>query len=759
MIRRLLFSIFLLINASLLFSQSNKLNDKNRFIDSLINMMTLDEKIGQMSLFTSDWDKTGPTLRENYINDIRSGKAGAIFNAYTAAYTRRLQKIAVEETRLHIPLIFGYDVIHGHRTIFPIPLAESCSWDLNNIELSARIAATEAAAEGLQWTFAPMVDIARDPRWGRIAEGAGEDTWLGSKIASARVKGFQGTDLSAENTIAACAKHYAAYGAAQGGRDYNVVDMSLLTLHSTYLPPFKACIDAGAATFMTSFNEINGVPCTGSDYLLNQVLKKQWGFKGMVVTDYTSINEMVFHGFARDDKHAAELSLNAGVDMDMQGATYYNYLKELNKENKVNLATINAAVKSILSLKYDLGLFNDPYKYSNEKREAEVSFSKKHLDLAKENAKRSIVLLKNEANLLPLKKGLKIALVGPLAKDKRNLIGNWSAAGDWKKAISVYEGLEAACAGRNTIKYAKGCDLLTDQALLKKLNDHGGDIETNPALAASNLKEALTIANSSDIIIAVMGESQGMSGEAASRSDIGLPQNQQDFLKALKATGKPIVLVLMNGRPLTLTWEDANINAILETWFAGTMAGEAIAQVLTGAYNPSAKLTVTFPRNVGQIPVYYNMKNTGRPFDINNKYSTKYLDVENSPLYSFGFGLSYTSFEYNKPTLNKTKMRIGETVNISVEITNSGPVAGEEIVQLYIRDIQASITRPLKELKGFEKILLVPGAKKTVQFSLTSDDFAFMNNDLQMITEPGKFEIMLGRNSADTQKLEFEIIQ
>lgn len=755
MIRKLLLSIILIVSTNFVNAQSQKLKD--HFLDSLINLMTIEEKIGQMSLFTSDWDKTGPTLRENYIADIRSGKAGAIFNAYTAAYTRKLQRIAVEETRLHIPLLFGYDVIHGHRTIFPIPLAESCSWDLNYIEQSARIAATEAAAEGLHWTFAPMVDIARDPRWGRIAEGAGEDTWLGSKIAAARVKGFQGNDLGLDNTIAACAKHYAAYGAAQGGRDYNVVDMSLLTLHSTYLPPFKACVDAGVATFMTSFNELNGVPCTGSNYLLNDILKKAWGFKGFVVTDYTSINEMVPHGYASDDKQAAQQSINAGVDMDMQGATYYNYLKELNKEGKVNISQINNAVKRILSIKYDLGLFKDPYKYSNEKREAEVSFSKKHLDFALEIAKRSIVLLKNDSNILPVKPGLKIALVGPLANDKRNLIGNWSAAGDWKKSISVFEGLQKACAGKNVVKYAKGCDLLDDKVLIKKLNDSGGNIESNPDLYSADLMEAIVLAKESDIIVAVMGESQGMSGEAASRSDIGLPLNQIVFLKELKATGKPIVLVLMNGRPLTLPWENENMNAILETWFAGTRAGDAIAQILTGEYNPSAKLTVSFPRNVGQIPLYYNMKNTGRPFDENNKYSSKYLDIENTALFPFGYGLSYTKFEYGKPTLDRTKMRTEESVKINLELTNTGSMDGEEIVQLYIRDIQASLTRPLKELKAFEKVKLSPGEKKNIQFSLSKDDFSFMNADLKMVCEPGKFEIMVGRSSADVQKLEFEI--
>jgi len=757
--KKLLLLSLLIIGANFLTAQTQKQKEKHQFIDSLINIMTIEEKIGQMSLFTSDWDKTGPTLREGYINDIKSGKAGAIFNAYTVAYTRKLQKIAVDETRLHIPLIFGYDVIHGHRTIFPIPLGESCSWDLKSIEQSARVAATEAAAEGLQWTFAPMVDIARDPRWGRIAEGAGEDTWLGSLIAAARVKGFQGNDLGAINTIAACAKHYAAYGAAQGGRDYNVVDMSLYSLHNTYLPPFKACVDAGVATFMTAFNEINGIPCSASNYLLNDILKNAWGFRGFVVTDYTSINEMVPHGYATDEKHAAQLALNAGVDMDMQGATFYNYLKDLNKEDKVKLLEIDKAVRRILSIKYDLGLFEDPYRYCDEKREAEVSFSKKNQDFANEVAKKSMVLLKNEANVLPLKKGLTIALVGPLAKDKRNLLGNWSAAGDWKKSISVWEGLQTASAGKNTIQYAKGCNLLDDQMLIQKLNGSGGDIETDARSQAEMLKEALEVAGKSDIIIAVMGESQGMSGEAASRSDINLPENQKIFLKALKASGKPIVLVLMNGRPLTLPWENENMNAIVETWFSGSMAGEAIAQILLGEYNPGAKLTISFPRSVGQIPIYYNMKNTGRPFDQNNKYTSKYLDVENTPLYPFGYGLSYTNYEYGKAILDKNKIHIGESVKINIDISNTGKMAGEEIVQLYIHHIQSGTTRPLKELKGFEKIFLEAGTKKNVGFELNSNDFASMTQDLKMICEPGKYEIMVGRNSEDLQKLNFEIIK
>lgn len=751
-----LLNIVIVLNC---FSQSKENLSKTKFIDSLVNIMTLEEKIGQLSLFTSDWDKTGPSLREGYINDIRIGKAGAIFNAYTADYTRKLQKIAVEETRLHIPLIFGYDVIHGHRTIFPIPLGESCSWDLNLIEKSARIAATEATAEGLNWTFAPMVDIARDPRWGRVAEGAGEDTWLGSLIAKSRVKGFQGENLEATNTLAACAKHYAAYGAAQGGRDYNIVDISDYSLHNTYLPPFAACVEAGVASFMTAFNELNGIPCTANNYLLDDILRKKWGFKGFVVTDYTSINEMVPHGYALDEEDAAFKSIKAGVDMDMQGATYYNYLSKLIKEKRISINTLDTSVKRVLSIKYDLGLFKDPYKYSDNKREKELSFTEANLQSAKLIAEKSIVLLKNESNILPIKPGTKIALIGPLAADKRNLIGNWSAAGDWTKARSVLESLKELTRETNEIQYAKACNLLEDKALIKKLNDNGGNIETDVKSTDVLLQEAIEISQKADVIIAVMGEAQGMSGEAASRSNIDLPENQKKILKALKKLGKPIILVLMNGRPLTLEWENENMDAILETWFSGTMAGDAISSILTGKTNPSGKLTISFPRNTGQIPVYYNSKNTGRPFDQNNKYTSKYLDTENTPLYPFGYGLSYSNFEYSTPTISKSQMTVKDSVTIYLNVKNKGPYGGEEIVQLYIKDINASITRPLKELKNFEKIYLNSGESKVVKFILKGEDFSFLDRNLQKIVEPGMFKIMVGKNSRDVESLDFKITE
>ena len=705
-------------------------------IDLLLKEMTLEEKIGQLTLFTSDWDVTGPAIRDNYIDDIKSGKVGAIFNAYTAEYNMNLQKIAVEETRLGIPLLFGYDVIHGHRTIFPIPLAESCSWDLEAIEKSAHIAAIEAAAEGIHWTFAPMVDIGRDPRWGRVAEGAGEDTYLGTLIAFARVQGFQGDDLSATDSILACAKHFAAYGAAQAGRDYNTVDISKRELWSTYLPPFKGALDGGVATFMSAFNELDGLPCTGSKYLLTEVLRDKWGFKGFVVSDYTSINEMICHGVSEDEKNAGELAFSAGLDMDMQGAVYYNHIKDLLDEGKITMEQIDNSVRRILELKYRKGLFDDPYRYCDINLEKERVFTEENLKAAEDMARKSIVLLKNEGELLPLEKDIKtIALIGPLADDKRSLIGSWSAAGNWEKAISVKEGVEEKVSSGTEILYAKGCEVNSDDK--------------------SGFQEAIKAAESSDIVIAVVGESYDMSGEAASRSDLDLPGVQKELLMELKKTGKPVVMVLMNGRPLTISREGEIMDAIVETWFLGTQAGPAIADVLFGDYNPSGKLTITFPRNTGQIPVYYNMKNTGRPFDLDNKYTSKYLDIPNTPLYPFGFGLSYTSFEYSPLTVDKKEMGPDDSLMVSVTVKNTGKYDGEEIVQLYIRDMVASVTRPVKELKGFKKVFIPSGEEKTITFEITKKDLAFYRRDMSYGVEAGEFKVMVGPNSCDLQESSF----
>lgn len=713
----------------------------NRKSDSIISLMTLDEKIGQLVLFTSNWDVTGPTINNDYKRYIKEGKTGAVFNAFTAAYTKELQRIAVEETRLGIPLLFGYDVIHGHRTIFPIPLGESASWDLKAIEKSARIAATEASAEGIHWTFAPMVDISRDPRWGRVAEGAGEDTYLGVQIAKARVKGFQGDDLSATNTILACAKHYAAYGAAQAGRDYHTVNMSEDELRNVYLPPFKAAVDAGVATFMNSFNELNGVPATANEFLLKDILRKQWGFNGFVVTDYTSINEMVPHGYAEDEKHAGELAINAGVDMDMQGAVYLNYLKQSVEEGKVSEKTIDEAVRRILVMKYNLGLFDDPYKYSDETRQKNEVLTRENLEAARDVARKSMVLLKNDNKTLPLQRDKKIAIIGPLADDESSIIGNWAASGDRNgTAVSILEGFTEKI-GKEYIIFEKGCDILSDDT--------------------SGFTRAVNAATMSDIGVMVMGEDQEMSGEAASRTELDLPGVQQELIKAIKETGKPIVLILMNGRPLTISWENENVDAILEAWFPGTMGGHAVADIVFGDYNPSGKLTMTFPIKVGQVPIHYNMKNTGRPINpdnLNEKYKSKYLDVSNEPLYPFGYGLSYTTFEYSNLMVSKDSISFDEEINIQVEVKNTGDVDGEEVVQLYVRDRVGSATRPVKELKGFEKIFLKEGESKKVSFKLSAADLKFYNSKMEFLAEPGDFDVFVGTSSVSTLTRSFNLV-
>ena len=719
----------------------------DRFIADLMAKMTLDEKVGQLNLLTSNWESTGPTMRDSYKEDVRAGRVGAIFNAYTAKYTRELQALAVEGTRLKIPLIFGYDVIHGHRTIFPISLGEAASWDLQAIEKSARISAIEASAEGIHWTFSPMVDIARDARWGRISEGAGEDVYLGSLIAKARVRGYQGDDLSRPDTILATAKHFAAYGAAQAGRDYHTVDISERTLRDVYLPPFKAATDAGAATFMTSFNELDGVPASGSRHLLTEVLRDKWGFKGFVVTDYTSINEMVPHGYSKDLKQAGEQAINAGVDMDMQGAVYMENLAKSVTEGKVDIKRVDAAVKSILEMKYRLGLFEDPYRYANEEREKATIYKPEFLEAARDVARKSIVLLKNRGNALPLAAAAKsIAVIGPLGNSKEDMIGSWSAAGDRKtRPVTLLEGLQARAPKGTSVGYAKGASY-----------DFAAEGKTD------GFAEAIALAQKSDVIIAAVGEHWNMTGEAASRTSLDLPGNQQALLEELKKTGKPIILVLMSGRPNSIGWADANADAILEAWYPGTMGGHAIADVLYGDYNPSAKLPVTFPRNVGQVPIHYDMKNTGRPIELGApgaKYVSRYLDTPNTPLYPFGYGLSYTSFTYSPVTLDKAKVRPGEKLTASVTVTNSGGRAGEEVVQLYVRDLVGSVTRPVKELKGFEKISLRKGETRTVRFTLTDADLAFTRQDMSWGSEPGQFKLWVGPSSAEGSEAAFELTE
>jgi len=668
---------------------------------------------------------------------------------------RKLQEYAVNNTRLKIPLLFGYDVIHGHRTIFPIPLGLSASWDLALIERTARAAAEEASADGLNWTFSPMVDIARDPRWGRIAEGAGEDTYLGSQIAKAMVHGYQGDDLTTNNTILACVKHFALYGAAEAGRDYNTVDMSLQRMYNEYLPPYKAAIDAGAATVMASFNEINGVPATANKWLLNDLLRKQWGFKGMVASDYTGIYEMVNHGLG-DFAQVSALSLKAGTDMDMVSEGYINTLKQSLQSGKVSIADIDAACRRVLEAKYKLGLFDDPYRYVSEDRAKTEILSQEKLALSREAAQKSTVLLKNAANVLPLKSERKMAFIGPLVKNKRDLIGPWSGAGDWQQAVSIWDAVQQKFPG-NAIAYAKGCNLLDDTTLIKRLNPHGAMIEPDRLSSQQLIDQAVQVARSADVVVVALGESFTMSGEAASRSNIELPDNQKALLKALKATGKPIVLVLMNGRPLALQWEADNLEGIVEAWFPGTRGGEAIVNVLFGVYNPSGKLSATFPHSVGQVPLYYSAKNTGRPYDEAQKYTSKYLDVPNTPLYPFGYGLSYTTFSYGEVQLNKTSMASSEVVTASVTVTNTGAYDGEETVQLYIQDVVGSSTRPVKELKGFQKVFLKKGESRTVQFAVSANELKFWNSELKYVSEPGAFNVFIGGNSSDVKKASFTL--
>ncbi|MFN2394194.1 MAG: glycoside hydrolase family 3 N-terminal domain-containing protein [Bacteroidales bacterium] len=713
--------------------------EMEQFINDLMKEMTFEEKIGQLTLYTSDMDHTGPYVRDQYIEEIKAGRVGAIFNAYTAEYTYNLQKMAVEETRLGIPMLFGYDVIHGHRTIFPMPIGETASWDMEAIEQSARIAAIEATAEGLHWTFAPMIDVTRDPRWGRVAESSGEDPFLTAQVARAKVRGYQGDDLKQLHTMLATAKHFAAYGAPQAGRDYHTVDMSEITLRNNFLPPFEALVEEDVATFMTAFNELFGVPASGSKYLLTDILRDEWNFDGFVVTDYTSINEMVPHGFARDEKHAAELAINAGVDMDMQGSVFIDYLAELVDEGKVSENTIDKAVKRILTMKYKLGLFEDPYRYSDPVRQEELVMTDEHIEFARDFSRKSIVLLKNENNTLPLADDVKsIALIGPMADNQRDMIGSWSAAGDYTKSVTLLQGLKNRLGNRTLINYARGSTVTEDDK--------------------TGFPQAISAAAASDVIIMALGEHYWQSGEAASRSNIDLPGVQEELFNEIVNLGKPVIVVLMNGRPLTLENVDKKASAILETWFLGTTAGDAIADVLFGDYNPSGKLPVTFPRNVGQIPLFYNHKNTGRP-ESESKFTSKYLDVPNSPLYPFGYGLSYTTFEYSDITLSSNEMKMNDTLTASVYIKNTGDRAGEEVVQLYIRQLAGSITRPVKELKAFQKIILEPGESKEIIFDLTWKNLAFYNAYNEFKAEPGEFHLFIGTNSIDIQQVSFNFIE
>ena len=739
-LRTICYALIAMLAGTHVMAQNSMREDIQQKVDSVMNRMTVEEKIGQLNQLTGDGEVTGPvTLNNSYQDQIRQGMVGSMLNVNGAEYTRKIQKIAVEESRLGIPLIFGYDVIHGYKTIFPVPLGESASWDLEAIEKASRIAAREATAAGQHWTFAPMMDISRDARWGRVMEGAGEDPYYGSLVARARIRGFQGDDFSKENTMLACAKHYIGYGAARGGRDYNTVDMSMRRLHEIHLPPFKAAIDEGVATFMSSFNELNGVPVTGSKELVKDLLKDQWGFDGFIVSDWGSIQEMIPHGVAADKYEAGDLAMNAGIDMDMEGHVYVQELKKLLEDGRITEEQIDQAVRRILTKKFELGLFEDPYRYCNVEREKRVTLSEDHRAFAREAAAKSMVLLKNE-DVLPLSKNLEnIALIGPLVQADEEYIGTWSARGEGKHVINVMEGFRNKLGEDVNLHYAKGASFTGDDT--------------------KGFEKALETASTADAIVAVVGEHAMMSGEALSRMDIGLPGVQKELVLELSKLNKPLVVVLMNGRPLAIPEVDQAAPAILEAWLPGTEGGNAIADIIFGDYNPSGKLTASFPYAVGQVPVNYEHKNTGRPKVESQRYTSKYIDGPNKPLYPFGYGLSYTTFEYSQPVLNTQQIHFDETLRVKVDVKNTGDRRGEEVVQLYVRDLVGSVTRPVKELKGFEKIALEPGETKTVTFELRADDLAFYTRDMEYKAEPGEFRIFTGSSSENLQSASFKLIR
>ncbi len=715
-------------------------------VNDLLKKMTIEEKVGQLNQYTGDNQATGPiTINPNKQAEIKAGLIGSMLNVIGTKYTRGYQELAMQ-SRLKIPLLFGQDVIHGYKTTFPLPLAEAASWDLAAIELGARVAATEAAASGIHWTFAPMVDIARDPRWGRVMEGAGEDTYLGSKIAYARVKGFQGNKLGDLNSVMACVKHFAAYGAGVGGRDYNSVDMSERMLLETYLPPFKAALDAGAATFMNSFNDINGIPATGNAHLQRDILKGKWNFQGFVVSDWGSIGEMVAHGYSKDLKEAAYSAITAGSDMDMESNAYRKNLAELLKEGRVSIDLVDDAVRRILRKKFELGLFDDPYKYSDPKREEKALANPEHRKAALEMAEKSIVLLKNENQTLPISKSTKtIAFIGPMVKEYKANMGFWAVelpeVNYDKWVVSQWDGLQNKVGKNTKLLYAKGCEVTGD-------NKDG-------------FAEAVATAKQADVVILSVGERHDMSGEAKSRSDIHLPGVQEDLIKAVMATGKPVVVLINAGRPLVFNWTADNVPAIMYTWWLGTEAGNAIANVLFGDYNPSGKLPMTFPREVGQVPIYYNHFSTGRPAKDENStnYVSAYIDLKNSPKFPFGYGLSYTTFEYSGLKLSSNKIKSNETIKVSFQLKNTGKVAGEEVVQLYLKDKFGSVVRPVLELKDFQKLKLNVGESKTIEFIIDKEKLSFYNNKLEWVAEPGDFEVMIGASSADIKlKSDFELV-
>ncbi|HEY0674502.1 MAG TPA: glycoside hydrolase family 3 N-terminal domain-containing protein [Longimicrobiales bacterium] len=711
---------------------------ESALVDALLARMTLEEKAGQLTQAGGEWSNTGPTVPAVTNADIRAGRIGSLIGVHGARVTREAQRVAVEESRLGIPLLLAHDVIHGFRTIFPVSIGEASSWNPAAVEKSARIAAIEATAHGLNWTYAPMVDIARDPRWGRIVEGAGEDPYLGSAMAAARVRGFQGTDLAAHNTMLATAKHFVAYGGAEAGRDYNVVDISERTLHEIYLPPFQAAVQAGAQSVMAAFNEVSGVPMHAHGALIDGLLRRQWGFDGVLVSDYTGIMELLHHGVAGDTAHAVQVALEAGVDVDLMASFYLKELPRLVRAGRVREADLNEAVRRVLRAKYRLGLFDDPYRYNDEARERALTLHPDHVAFARQLARESIVLLKNEGNALPLSRDLRaIAVIGPLANDARSALGSWAAAGRPEDAVTPLAGIRSAVPNARVI-YAPGAVL------------EGND--------TSGFAAALAAARQAEVIIAVVGEHHDMSAEARNRTSLELPGNQQLLLQRLHALGKPIVAVLTNGRPLSVSWLDANVPAILETWYLGVQAGPALADVLFGDYNPSGKLPVTFPRNVGQVPIYYNHKNTGRPPAEQERYTSKYIDVPWTPLYVFGHGLSYTTFRYSAPKLSRTTLRAHESLTVEVTVTNTGGRAGAEVVQLYLRDDVGSVTRPVKELRGFRKIELAAGEARAVQFQLTAQDLSMLDAALKRIVEPGSFTVWVGGSSATSNTAHFTVV-
>ncbi len=710
---------------------------REAFIDSIISLMTLDEKVGQLTQWHGGWGETGPQVDQGGKEQIREGKVGSFLGMYGAATTRQLQEIALHETRLGIPILFAHDVIHGFRTIFPVPLASAASWDPTLVEQAARVAAVEATAYGIQWTFAPMVDIARDPRWGRVVEGSGEDPYLGSVMAAARVHGFQGHDLADSTTVMATAKHFVAYGAAEGGRDYNVADISERTLREVYLPPFHAAVDAGAGSVMAAFNEIAGVPMHANRALLTGVLRDEWGFDGVVVSDYTGIRELLEHGIGATDEDVGIAAIRAGVDVDMLSRIYLEDIPEAVRDGRLSESVVDEAVRRVLRAKYRLGLFDDPFRYTDTTRVATDVLTPDHRALARKIAGESMVLLKNQG-VLPLRKDAgTVAVIGELADDARDALGSWAAAGRPEDAVTLLDGIRRAVAPGTRVVYEPGASVQ-------------GDDTTGFAAAVS-------AAGRADAVVLVLGEHENMSAEANSRASLDLPGRQLELAKRVIATGKPVVVVLMNGRPLAVPWLAEHAPAVLEAWFLGVEMGPAVANVLFGDVNPGGKLPITFPRATGQVPIYYAHKNTGRPPDSANHYTSKYIDLPWTPLYPFGYGLSYTTFSYGTPRLSQPAIGMGDSVTVEVTVTNTGKRAGAEVVQLYLRDDVASITRPVQELRGFRRILLEPGQSETARFTIGPDDLWFWGPDMRRVTEPGEFTVFIGGSSADTQQLHFRL--